>query len=209
MVNELEKKRFIRALGVYFPLSLIVASVLVVVCYFTVDPYFAMRKGQFAVKARENYPDFLLLWVMVSSLGAWGFYFFQQRFVTWRLFCFYYGWLTPLSFLIKDVLKFTFARPVPADVLSNPSLYGFHWWSWRYVSFPSGHMAVMTTSTLLFIYFYPYFRWLGYLFLLSLGIFLIAGNYHYVSDVIAGTFIGYWIYYLGYLHNPWRGIKGV
>jgi membrane-associated phospholipid phosphatase len=103
----------------------------------------------------------------------------------------------------KSVLKFAFGRTWPEAWLfsraggHNPSfiadgVYGFfpfHGGA-AYASFPSGHMtaacAVMSVAWLLL----PKLRPLWALLVAAAGLGLVAMDYHFVSDVIAGFFLG-------------------
>jgi membrane-associated phospholipid phosphatase len=103
----------------------------------------------------------------------------------------------------KSILKFVFGRTWPEAWLftrsgaHNPSfiadgVYGFfpfHGGS-AYASFPSGHMtaacSVMSVAWLLL----PRWRGLWATIILSCGAGLIAMDYHFLSDVIAGFFLG-------------------
>ena len=59
-----------------------------------------------------------------------------------------------------------------------------------YAAFPSGHTAV-TCAVISVLWIYcPKWRWLYALAVLGVAIGLIGANYHFVSDVIAGGFVG-------------------
>jgi membrane-associated phospholipid phosphatase len=98
----------------------------------------------------------------------------------------------------KDSLAFVFGRYWPDTwVKGNPSLirnnaYGFnpfHAGEW-YRSFPSGHTA-RTWAFLAPIWIgYRRLRWLCAPAALAVIVGLIGMNYHFVSDIIAGGFIG-------------------
>jgi membrane-associated phospholipid phosphatase len=102
------------------------------------------------------------------------------------------------SEVIKDVLKFIFGRTWPETwTRNNPSFirdgaYGFHFMHWgsAYQSFPSGHMAAMCTVIGIVWIRYPNIRWLCLIAGLSVAVGLIGENYHFLSDVIAGGFVG-------------------
>jgi len=100
-----------------------------------------------------------------------------------------------LAFFAKSTLQFFFGRYVPryADSTQllftrNPHLYGFHWL--QAGSFPSGHMSVFVAGLVGLSLYYPKLKLLSGLLSLSLGIILIILNYHFVSDIIAGAYIG-------------------
>jgi membrane-associated phospholipid phosphatase len=98
----------------------------------------------------------------------------------------------------KDRLKYFFGRTWPETWLqNNPSFirngaYGFHFMhdGSAYQSFPSGHMgAAWVVLTVLWIC-YPTFRWLYLTAGFMVGAGLVATNYHFLSDVLAGAFVG-------------------
>lgn len=181
-----------------FSLFLVSLFILVVFCvfsYYVLDPAFLklLKSNYKGLSATRSFPDFLLLWVVLSSMAAWLFYFFYRR-KKWGQFCFWYGILIPVSYVLKIFLKFIFGRPNPRDTLVYPHFYGFHWFTLgnQYSAFPSGHMIVFSSGIFLFTLFYPAFRSLGYLCLIILAMLLVWSRYHFLSDVVAGTFVGYW-----------------
>jgi membrane-associated phospholipid phosphatase len=99
---------------------------------------------------------------------------------------------------IKDQLKFAFGRTWPESWLhNNPSLidngvYGFspfHGGA-SYSSFPSGHTtAVCAVMSVLWLC-YPRFRVVYGLVVAAVIIGLLGADYHFLSDVIAGAFLG-------------------
>lgn len=98
----------------------------------------------------------------------------------------------------KDQLKFMFGRTWPETwTNNNPSLikdgaYGFHPFHGGigYESFPSGHTVGICAVTAALWLYYPRF-WPAYLALiLVIAIGLVGANYHFLSDILAGGFIG-------------------
>jgi len=99
---------------------------------------------------------------------------------------------------IKNQLKIVFGRTWPETwVRNNPSLiqdgvYGFNPFHTGagFESFPSGHTtAIVAVMSVLWIC-YPRFRILYALFTAAVVIGLIGADFHFVSDCIAGAFIG-------------------
>jgi membrane-associated phospholipid phosphatase len=99
---------------------------------------------------------------------------------------------------IKDQLKFAFGRTWPETwINNNPSLiknnvYGFNPFhgGLGFSSFPSGHTtAICAVMSVLWIC-YPKFRAIYVLLIAAVGIGLIGADYHFVSDVVAGGFLG-------------------
>jgi membrane-associated phospholipid phosphatase len=99
---------------------------------------------------------------------------------------------------IKDQLKFAFGRTWPETwINNNPSLirnnvYGFNPFQGGagYASFPSGHMTMICAVVSVLWICYPKFRAIYVLLIAAVGIGLIGADYHFLSDVIAGGFLG-------------------
>lgn len=99
---------------------------------------------------------------------------------------------------IKSGLKYVFGRLWPDTwVQSNPSFihdgaYGFHFFhgGQGYASFPSGHTTVTCALISVLWIFYPLFRPFYAAVVLAVAVGLIGANYHFLSDVIAGGFLG-------------------
>ena len=144
----------------------------------------------------SNMPDLLSLIVCATTLLSWtGYLYLSHKGVKSKetLLCQLIGCTVPFSFFLKAVIKPLVGRTNTRVWLFNPDLYGLHWFHGGddYSSFPSGHMAVFTCLALGFWRFYPRYRhaYLGFLFLLAVA--LIATEYHFLSDVIAGAYLGW------------------
>ncbi len=98
----------------------------------------------------------------------------------------------------KSILKFVFGRTWPETwVRDNPSfihdgVYGFHFFHSgdAYASFPSGHLSVTAAVVSVLWIAYPRWRALYALVILAVTVGLVGANYHFLSDVIAGGFVG-------------------
>jgi membrane-associated phospholipid phosphatase len=102
------------------------------------------------------------------------------------------------AWVIKNQLKIVFGRTWPETwVQGNPSLirdgaYGFnlfHKGDW-YEAFPSGHTAAICAAMTVLWICYPRWRPVYALAIAMVVIGLIGANFHFVSDIIAGGFIG-------------------
>jgi membrane-associated phospholipid phosphatase len=99
---------------------------------------------------------------------------------------------------IKSWLKFVFGRLWPDTwIENNPSFihdgaYGFNPFHGGpgYASFPSGHTAATCALIAVLWILYPKLRPLYALVVLAVAVGLIGANYHFLSDVIAGGFLG-------------------
>jgi membrane-associated phospholipid phosphatase len=103
-----------------------------------------------------------------------------------------------VAIIIKDQLKFAFGRPWPETwIRNNPSfirdgLYGFQPFHGGagYASFPSGHATMICTVMTVLWICYPRFRAVYALCMAAVAIGLVGANFHFLSDVIAGGFLG-------------------
>jgi membrane-associated phospholipid phosphatase len=144
-------------------------------------------------------PDLLFITVAILTSLSWMVYFYlahrnihDQRTLFYRVM----GTVLPLSFGVKTVLKWIFGRTETRTWLSDPSLYGFHWFNGTegFQGFPSGHMLVFTPLFLTLWYFHPRYRLYYGIVWFCLGIALITTEYHFLSDVLAGAYIGAVVY---------------
>jgi membrane-associated phospholipid phosphatase len=103
-----------------------------------------------------------------------------------------------LAGAIKDALKYAFGHTWPETwVNHNPSyiqngVYGyfpFHGGP-GFASFPSGHMTIATSVMVLFWHAWPRLRAVWVLPPLITAIGLYGMDYHFVADMIAGSFLG-------------------
>jgi membrane-associated phospholipid phosphatase len=99
---------------------------------------------------------------------------------------------------IKSELKFVFGRTWPETWhQNNPSfihdgIYGFNLFHGgdAYQSFPSGHItAICAAASVLWIY-YPRLRPIYLIVTLATLVSLVGTNFHFLSDTIAGIFVG-------------------
>jgi len=99
---------------------------------------------------------------------------------------------------IKNGLKFAFGRTWPdswgPDIHSfiRDNVYGFHFFESgpSFESFPSGHAAVVAAIMSVLWILYPKLRHLFVISIIAVDIGLVGMNLHFLSDVIAGTFVG-------------------
>lgn len=103
-----------------------------------------------------------------------------------------------LAVIAKDELKTAFGRTWPETWIgNNPSLirdgvfgfFPFHGGR-GYRSFPSGHTTVTFAVMTVFWICYPKFRLLYAFVMAAMAIGLVGANFHFLSDVIAGGFLG-------------------
>jgi len=149
----------------------------------------------------SNLPSHLFVFVViVSSLSLAGYLWLtlQAKKNKHRLFFLVTALVLPCAYLTKTLLKLTFARIETRLWLSHPTIQAPHWFNFDHMgfdSFPSGHMLVFTTLFLSFWHFYPQYRWLYMFSWLGLAVALLLTNYHFLSDIIAGAWVGCLVYY--------------
>jgi undecaprenyl-diphosphatase len=94
------------------------------------------------------------------------------------------------SGLITDLLKVVFGRARPKLLFANET-FGFDWWGTKadFWSFPSGHATTVVAIAAALFCLWPRFLplYVGFALLVSLSRAVIGA--HYVSDVIAASFI--------------------
>jgi len=103
-----------------------------------------------------------------------------------------------LTEIIKSQLKFVFGRTWPETfVQNNPSfirdgVYGFNFFHGGpgYASFPSGHTAAICALSSVLWIMAPKGRPLYALAVLAVVVGLLGADYHFLSDIIAGGFVG-------------------
>ena len=148
-----------------------------------------------------NIPDFLFPLVCLITAVAWTAYFYLARKGMHSKHTYFFLLVAnsvPLAYFLKAALKYLFGRINTRFWLRHPHFTEFHWFHGigNYAGFPSGHMAVFTALALALSKFYPAHRsiYLGFLGILALA--LTVTNYHFISDVIAGAYLGFLIHHL-------------
>jgi membrane-associated phospholipid phosphatase len=151
-----------------------------------------------------NIPDFLFLIVCLITGIAWTAYFYLAHkgiYNTHTQFFQLVALTIPLAFVLKSILKYAVGRINTRFWLRHPSFKEFHWFHGvgNYSGFPSGHMAVFMALVIALWRFYPRYRsvYVGFLSVLALA--LIVTDYHFISDVLAGVYLGFIVNYFTHL----------
>lgn len=183
--------------------SLIPTVLLIVVCYFWADPAFAIWIDHENLRRFPIFDwgthlvDVIIIWtVLYYAYFTWSFSF--QKKSHWPFLNIANS--VAISIFIKDALKSLFGRYWPTTwVQNNPSLihdhaYGFHWFHKGviYQSFPSGHTTVAVTFMVALWLAFPrsLYRWLGVIIALVIVVGLLANDYHFIGDCLAGAWVG-------------------
>jgi membrane-associated phospholipid phosphatase len=143
----------------------------------------------------SNLPDLLLQLVLLITCASLALYRIRANrglFDSVTRLAQLLAWAAPASFLVKSVLKIICGRVNTRVWLQQPDLYGFHWLQRREgcEGFPSGHMLVVVALLAAVWRFFPKCRPWCLLLGLLLGGALIATDYHFLSDVVAGAYLG-------------------
>lgn len=143
----------------------------------------------------RDLPDLLLLAVLAATFFLWVAYLGRIRrgIDDTRTGFFRLAACTvPLAFVLKSLLKHLFGRMNTRFWLLHQTEHDFRWFQGgdNFSGFPSGHMAVFTAFIVSAWLYYPRFRLVYVGLLLMLGGALIATDYHFLSDVIAGAWLG-------------------
>ncbi|MGE5240034.1 MAG: phosphatase PAP2 family protein [Bacteroidota bacterium] len=187
-------------------LGLLLVTVLTAFSYRFLDAAISSFVAEF-IRANEltsvvsGLPDLLDYIVAVITAGCWvGFFHltrrgFDDNHTRFLKLC---GTTVPLAYLVKMIFQYLFGRSTPEMWVVYHLAPQFHWFraDHGYGCFPSGHMTVFTALGATLWRHYPRYKpaYLG--FLLALALALVATNYHFLSDVLAGTYLGAMICFL-------------
>jgi len=154
-----------------------------------------LRSDPLLAHYTSHIPDLLLPSVLVLSGAMWAMYLRRVRRGSRdekARFFLLSGTAMPVAFVAKLMLKYLFGRMNTRAWLENPEDLSFHWFhgGGQYSSFPSGHMAVFATLAVACWLFFPKYRVACLAVMIALGFAVVATDYHYLSDVIAGGYLG-------------------
>lgn len=184
-------------------IALLLTALAVVVCYLWVDRPLALlahahNAQREAFASLTHIPD-LLNPLSVIAFIVFGLWALSGRPMVKAVTA---SALASISLIVAEAtkmqLKFAFGRYWPDTwVQNNPSFirdgaYGFNPFHGGpgYASFPSGHTAVTCAVISVVWIMFPKLRLPGTLIVLAVAVGLIGANYHFLSDVIAGGFVG-------------------
>jgi membrane-associated phospholipid phosphatase len=191
-------------------ISFLLVVLLVLCSYFFLDERTAlfvkrawMSHSRLAVFS-ANIPNFLFSIVCLITGIAWTAYFYLTHkgiYDTHTRFFQLVAITIPLTYFLKSTLKHAVGRIDTRFWLRHPGFKEFHWFhgGGNYTSFPSGHMAVFMAFVIALWRFYPRYHSAYFGFLSILALALIMTNYHFISDVIAGAYLGFLVNYFTHL----------
>lgn len=172
---------------------------LILVSFYYLDGKIALFVKRYLMKKysflSSSVPDFLFVIVSAVTVVAASLYWYHRSrgiyTIRTRLFQII-AVSGPVAFLLKSILKYVFGGVNPRFWLRHQGEKEFLWFqgAGNYTGFPSGHMAVFCALLLAVADLYPRYRFFCYGILVMLGAALIATNYHFLSDVIAGFYLG-------------------
>jgi membrane-associated phospholipid phosphatase len=180
---------------------LLLTILLTAFSYFYLDTAIALfvfrliRSSYLPTQTISDIPDLLPHIVVTLTVLSWTARFLllrlgiQNRHTSFLRAC---GTVLPIAFVAKFIFQYVFGRSDPHALVFYHRPPQFYWFriDEGYGCFPSGHMTVFTALMATLSQYYRRFRpiFLGLLILLALG--LIATDYHFLSDVVAGVFLG-------------------
>jgi membrane-associated phospholipid phosphatase len=181
-------------------LMLALCAVTVVGCVFFVDRQLTefleghVRHTEFWVWLERGLRPFAL--VVVAALaflfgcGVW--LISGRRLRPWTETPLLYSWTVIWSVAVEIILKRMFGRGWPDPTFVYNHLYGFHFLhgETHWDSFPSGTTTVSFAMLSVLWILKPRWRTAGLAIVVVLSAAVVVGNFHWLSDAIAGAFLG-------------------
>ena len=186
-------------------MAFVLDAVAVVVCYFWLDCPIALfvhselpRNSRALTESVTYFPNPLIMVAAITFLALGSRGLADRPLSKMQTAVFICSGGLMIAETIKNELKFVFGRTWPETWhQNNPSfihdgVYGFNWFHGgdAYQSFPSGHMtAICAIASVLWIY-YPRLRSIYLIVGVAAVVGLVGANFHFLSDTIAGAFVG-------------------
>jgi membrane-associated phospholipid phosphatase len=184
--------------------AFVATTAAVVFCYAFVDRPVAFYAYAHLVQNRASFDVLVQISEYLFVAAAIVFALFglralvTMRWEKWHAVLLLCGITLAVAETIKDELKFVFGRTWPETwTNNNPSLigngtYGFNPFhgGGGYASFPSGHTTAVCAVVAVLWLAYPKLRPLWAMIVVAVIVGLVGADYHFVSDIIAGGFLG-------------------
>jgi membrane-associated phospholipid phosphatase len=198
---------------------LLLAILSTVFSYFYLDTAVALlvfrliRSSHFVTQATSDIPDTLLYIVVTLTVLSWTARFLllrlgiQNRHTSFLRAC---GTVLPIAFVAKFIFQYVFGRSDPHLWLLFHHPPHFYWFriDEGYGCFPSGHMTVFTALMATLSQYYPRYRSIFLALLILLALALIGTGYHFLSDVVAGVFLGMVVALIFGHDQSFHGLRG-
>jgi membrane-associated phospholipid phosphatase len=154
-----------------------------------------LRSNPILGEYTREIPDLLLPAVLILSAGMWIAYFLRSRKGILDDRTGFYrlaGTALPVAYLAKAAFKTLFGRIETRAWLKDAASHRLLWFQADndHAGFPSGHMTVFAALAAACWIYFPRRRALAFSIILPSGLAMIATNYHFLSDVIAGGYLG-------------------
>jgi membrane-associated phospholipid phosphatase len=180
---------------------LLLTILLTAFCYSYLDTGIALlvsrviRSSHPLTQATSDIPDLLPHTVITLTLLCWGARFLlsylgvHNGHTSCLRDC---GTVLPIAFVAKFIFQYVFGRSDPHAWIFYHQQPHFYWFriDEGYGCFPSGHMTVFTALMATLSQYYRRYHLIFQGSLILLGLVLIATDYHFPSDVLAGFFLG-------------------
>jgi len=140
-------------------------------------------------------PDILFLIVCFITLTALSVYFYLTHRGMYNVHARFFllvACSNPVTYFLKTILKHAVGRIETRYWLLHPTAQEFQWFHGQrnFASFPSGHMAISAALMAALWEYYPRYRQAYIGFLVAAALALITTDYHFLSDIIAGAYLG-------------------
>ncbi|MGA7721751.1 MAG: phosphatase PAP2 family protein [Ignavibacteriaceae bacterium] len=186
--------------GYFAVIASLVVFLVIAGCIQYLDKEIAVRVMHFLQsfhtlhKATENIPDLLPYLVGAGTVLTWMIYFYRlskKKYGIKTQFLFLSATALPAAYALKTFFQFAFGRISAREWLILKTPHRFNWFNdFGNGCFPSGHMTVFAAFGTAILIYYPQYRKAVIILLTLLGAALITTDYHYLSDVIAGAYLG-------------------
>jgi membrane-associated phospholipid phosphatase len=129
-------------------------------------------------------------WFVLGGIGVY--FYFKKRDVILAKKGMFLFLSVSLSGIISGIIKVTAGRARP-KLYFNDNIYGFDWWhfnTYAYNSFPSGHTTTGFAVGVAFALLFPKYRVYFILFGFLIAFTRVGITVHYLSDTLFGALIG-------------------